>query len=438
MNVQNLIFEENEEFNNRKFYQTTNDNLINITHCTQDINWVSDARLNFQKRKLMHHHGFRCVEPIQVTEVNFRNNFHSTKQTDIFYQFKTFYKSLPIKITHFQVRKNFYLLDSKELIYPKKMGIESFNIVTNKKQTLCLLNSIDDNPEHNYMICFDAVKNSHGDYIICIGKSDGSVKLFKVPYEEINRLKEYKNDIIPKFDLFLTKIISDGTNEEVFTNYVRFINNGNELVTTGNDGYIRIFDLNKNFNKKNEYKVNFPVNHCDMNFSENILGCIGDSRDVELLDTKSKMKINQFVAHNDYGVVLKFQPESDNIFATGNQDYSCKLWDLRKINYENQNNNSTANCVKTLCGHFDSIGDLSFVKNKFLIYCENTDYVHCYNIQNNTIQTLSYLGNFAGLAVNDRNQNFYIGTEETSYSGILAYEKIRNNLNCLNNLNLYI
>src|SRR5690606_34833895 len=135
-------------------------------------------------------------------------------------------------------------------------------------------------------------------------------------------------------------------------------------------------DMNEDMKIIKQFKSEFPVNHCDFNKNEDILACVGDSTFVELYDTRTCNLITQFNSHYDYGVALKFQPGSENIFATGNQDFSCKLCDVRKLN---QDKSKMFTPIKFLSGYFENIGDLCFTKNSkepFLMFAENADYLH--------------------------------------------------------------
>jgi WD40 repeat protein len=414
----------------RQFFQSINDNLIDITNDIQGFQFSDNLRERNFSQRLKNHMGYRCVEPNEV-EYSERTNFHKYINRDIFFQFKKYIPNLPIKYTHFQVRKNFIMPSDNEgngveIVYSKRFGIESYNLVTGKQQTLCILSSIDELDASKEMICFDVIKNLGGDYIICSGRADGSVSLYNISRSELDRVKEYKSNIVPKFDNFLSKVISHGNSDEILTNYVKFIKRGNayNLLTTGNDGWVRIFDLNENFKIVNQIKADYAVNNCDFNLSENIIGCVGDSVYVEMLDIRTSKQFLKFKSHYDYGIALKFQPERDYIFATGNQDYTCKIWDLRKIY-----GNTESTPLTYLAGNFESIGDLCFSKNrneKFLIYAENADYLHIYSLKSQALQTLSYLSNMSGLIYNNITSEIYLGVENgNNGGGIIFYDTIK-------------
>jgi WD40 repeat protein len=427
------------------FYQTSN-NIVNVTYDTQGNYWNSEDRDRSLNTRLRNHQGFRNVSPISSIEISQRRDFHQKKKTDICYQFKKFYSKIPIKITHFQVRKNFYLSPcGSEIIYSKKFGIESFNLIKHKQQTLSALSMEDENNPDKSMICFDITKNLDGDYIICIGRSDGTVNLYKITRDELEKLKNLKFNKTPNYENYLTKVISQGEASDILTNYVRFISDkGNDseknlLLTTNNDGHVRIFDLRNDMKQIKDFKGDAPINHCDFNFTGNVLACIGDSTNIELFDANTCNRINKFIAHYDYGTVVKFKPNDEYVCASGNQDFSAKIWDIRYLDKISKYDSSIFKSTKNLFGHFDSIGDLLFINaNKIfnedlLVYAENADYIHIYNMQSDSVQTLSYLGYFAGMAYNPNNSNLLVGVEDYNLGGVLCYDGIKA-INSLNKL----
>jgi WD40 repeat protein len=421
----------------RNFFLETRNNIVNIAYDTQGNNWNSEDRERSFTMRLRNHLGYRNVSPIPSVEITQRRDFHQKKKTDIFFQFKRFYTKIPIKITHFQVRKNFYLSQcGSEIVYSKKFGIESFNLIKQKQQTLSALSMEDETNPDKSMICFDITKNINGDYIICIGRSDGTVNLYKISRDELEKLKNLKYNKTPNYDNYLTKVISQGEASDILTNYVRFISDkGNDcekslLLTTNNDGHVRIFDLNNDMKQIKDFKGDAPINHCDFNCMGNVLACIGDSVNVEIFDANTCHKVNKYVAHYDYGTVIKFKPNNEYVYASGNQDFSAKIWDFRYLTQSSLHVSNLFKATKTLFGHFDSIGDLLFIDaNKnfnedLIVYAENADYLHIYNMKSESVQTLSYLGYFAGMAYNPHNSSIFIGVEDYNLGGVLCYDSI--------------
>jgi hypothetical protein len=422
----------------RQHFYTSHANLLDIQYCPHGVTWNIGFRESCIRRRIRYHTGYRCI-PVSEAEFNELDIFHKTKKTDIFYQFKATIPKLPIQVTHFQVRKNFLLLDDKELIYTKRYGIESYNLITQKKNTLCVLSPEDQEHEDRNVICFDIIKNKDDDYLICAGRADGSIKLYKVPKDEFKYVKELNIERIPKFENYLTQSISHGEGVYAMTCYVKFSDNGSTLLTCHNDGFIRIFDLRESLKLTVEYNnEGTPVNHCSFNSSGGVLACIGDSVDIALFETRTNKRFKNFKAHYDYGSVVRFQPNSDYLFASGNQDFTAKIWDIRMLESHSDNTTSMATSVKTLYGFFESIADLLYVEDQFLIYAESLDYVHIYNLKNDTTQTITFLGKLAGIQYNTLRDELIIGSEESTedidLGGIMIFDKIKNYKSNINSI----
>ena len=159
--------------------------------------------------------------------------------------------------------------------------------------------------------------------------------------------------------------------------------------------------------------------------------CLGDSKLINIVDLKSNKKIHTLNEHFDYGMVIKFNPYNNNYFASGNQDFACKIWDIRNLN-----NGS----LLTSFGINDSIGDLDWIDSKSLCYMENSFFSHIFDISNNTIQDLFYNGYGNGVVHDKLNNNIYINIymgNDDDTGGILCYENLKNKVyNSFNNINL--
>ena len=224
---------------------------------------------------------------------------------------------------------------------------------------------------------------------------------------------------------------NSGDYEEVdlFINYVKFISD-NKLLTTSNDCYFKINDLNKNISEQ-KYKNEFPINHCDLNIDKNLLLCIGDSKSIIIVDLKTNKKIYTLDEHFDYGLVIKFNPYNNSYFASGNQDNACKIWDIRMLN---------KGSFLTSWGIHDNIGDLDWINSNTLCYMENSFFSHIFDIKNDKIQDLVYYGKGNGVVHDKLNDYLYINVyngNQDDPSGILCYETLKNKVfNSFNNINL--
>ena len=384
---------------------------------------------------------YRCEE-ITDEEIKIKKLYKSIKKYDDIYQFKKYIKVGKTHICHFQIRKNI-LHNNKYLIYNKKYSIEIYDLIKDKRQTLIGI----DEDVFEGIICFDVYHNDE-QFLICYGNDKGNCDIYSVKQNDFIECLESKNNNIPKFSKNLSLSVSenlnnhndnislnsssnldDSNNASLFINYVKFISN-NDLITTSNDCYFKIIDLNKNIEKQ-KYKNNFAINHCDINNDNNTLLCIGDSKLINIIDLRSNKNINTLNEHFDYGIVIKFNPYNNIYFASGNQDMGCKIWDIRNLN-----NGS----ILTSWGINDCIGDLDWIDSRTLCFMENSFFSHIFDIKSNKIQDLMFYGYGNGVVHDKLNNNIYINVfkgNEDGTGGILVYEMLNNKvMNSFNNINL--
>lgn len=431
-------------------FKYDNKNLIKIIEDIQGIEYREYTRQKYTSFRRRQHTNFRCM-PENPAEKIIKKEFKKNKKTDIFYSFEKFLNKLPIHITHFQVRKNFLKLKENEVAYTTEYGIQSYNLSNNTSVDLCntTFNNEDEEMER-YVICFDITDTPDGHYLIATGNSDGTVRLLKINKDELNKMR--RNRFVgnkTKFDIVCNEIIAQGQSDEILTNYVKFIEKGKYLLTTCNDCNIRIYSLEEKLVQIANYKSDYPINHCSMNYNleeekdfkstlssgNNILASIGDSNLIELFDLHNKSLIARYKGHYDVGTVIRFVGNEYD-FATGNQDLTCKIWDLRKVKDLNSTN-EIQEPKKTLCGNLDSIGDISIINNNMFAFFENKDFFHIYNMKENTIQTIDYIGYFTGVVYQKCYDKLHIAIKENNSTGILTYSPIKSYTNSLENL-LYL
>lgn len=447
----------------KSLFKTSNKNMLNIQYDTEGIEYTEgytrEKYLSFRRKQ---REAFRCCSE-DPSEQPFRKAFFAEAKKDIFYSYEKFTNKLPIHITHFQVRKNFLQFRESEIAYTTETGIQSFNLLNNFKSDLSSYSPADSNESAGlYVICFDICETAEKDFLICYGKSDGSIRILKIKYEELRKIRSNFSKIknnqffnnkgnISKSDLFCSEVITVGSSsDEILTNHVKFFAKGKYLLTTANDCFIRIYALEEKLVLLKSFKSKFPVNHCDFNFplssesdffnansSANILGAVGDSNFVELFDFHNEIFVSRFKAHYDYSTVFRFVHGREHAFATGNQDLTCKIWDLRKLKNIFFDKDEVIEAPKTLCANIDAIGDIAVVSRDCIVYCENFDFFNVYNIKSDSLQSFGYVGHFAGVVYQKEFDKIHIAVKESNLNGILTYAGIKNYANSLENIELY-
>ncbi|GJU35140.1 uncharacterized WD repeat-containing protein isoform X4 [Tanacetum coccineum] len=118
---------------------------------------------------------------------------------------------------------------------------------------------------------------------------------------------------------FATKIATD---ETAITNSVDIsysTSGAMRVMTANNDALIRVFDA-KSFTCVDNFSFPCP--------DGKLLAVIGDSTECLIADAQSGKEINKMKGHVDYSFASARHPNGQ-IVATGNQDTTCRFWDIR-------------------------------------------------------------------------------------------------------------
>ncbi|KAJ0771736.1 putative transcription factor WD40-like family [Helianthus annuus] len=119
--------------------------------------------------------------------------------------------------------------------------------------------------------------------------------------------------------------------------------------------------------------------------------------------------------HLDYLFASAWHPDG-RIFATGNQDKTCRLWDIRNL----------ATPVSVLKGNMAAVRSVRFSSDEqFLVVAEAADFVHVYNTKLNyeKRQEIDLFGEMAGVSLSPDDETLYIGVPNWIYSRLLQYNK---------------
>ncbi|BBG93490.1 hypothetical protein Prudu_001518 [Prunus dulcis] len=208
---------------------------------------------------------------------------------------------------------------------------------------------------------------------------------------------------------------------------------GMHFMASNNDCGIREYDMEK-FQLLNHFRFPWPVNHTSISPDRRVVAVVGDHVDALLMDSQNgkleeqsyfriqilhlKESIFQTIAkvvgHLDYSFASAWHPDG-RIFATGNQDKTSRVWDIRNLSLPIavlKNNLGAARSIR-----FSSDG-------QFMVVAEPADFVHIYSTKADykVRQEIDFFGEISGVSVSPDDESLYIGIWDRTYASLLQCE----------------
>ncbi|XP_042007087.1 uncharacterized WD repeat-containing protein C2A9.03-like [Salvia splendens] len=189
---------------------------------------------------------------------------------------------------------------------------------------------------------------------------------------------------------------------------------GLHFMTSNNDCGVREYDMER-FQLLNHFHFPWAVNHTSMSPDGKLLAVVGDDCDGLLVDGRNGRKVASVAGHLDYSFASAWHPDG-RIFATGNQDKTCKVWDVRNL----------ASPVATLNGNIGAIRSIRFsADGQFLVMAEPADFVHIYGTRENfeQRQELDFFGEITGVSLSPDDESIFVGIWDRTYASLLQFNR---------------
>uniref|UniRef100_A0A7N0UN76 Transducin/WD40 repeat-like superfamily protein n=1 Tax=Kalanchoe fedtschenkoi TaxID=63787 RepID=A0A7N0UN76_KALFE len=167
---------------------------------------------------------------------------------------------------------------------------------------------------------------------------------------------------------FCTKITNS---VNAITNAVEAYHDSNgsvRVMTANNDARVTVFDTEK-FSCLSRFNFDWSVNDISVSPDGRLIAVLGDNTDCLLADSQSGKIVATLKGHLDYSFSSAWHPDG-RVLATGNQDTTCRLWDIRNLSHS----------TDLLKGRMGAIRGLKFSSDgHFLAMAEPADFVHIFN-----------------------------------------------------------
>ncbi|KAG4381312.1 hypothetical protein GLYMA_15G123500v4 [Glycine max] len=107
------------------------------------------------------------------------------------------------------------------------------------------------------------------------------------------------------------------------------INGAVHFMASNNDSGVRDFDMER-FQLSKHFCFPWPKNHTSLSPDGKLVVIVGDYPEGLLVDSQTGKTITPFRGHLDFSFASAWHPDG-HIFATGNQDKTCRVWDVRNL-----------------------------------------------------------------------------------------------------------
>ncbi|XP_072974142.1 uncharacterized WD repeat-containing protein C2A9.03-like isoform X2 [Typha angustifolia] len=208
-------------------------------------------------------------------------------------------------------------------------------------------------------------------------------------------------------------------NDKAITNAVDIYQSSNgstRVMTANNDCCVRTFDTER-YNLLNRLSFSWSVNNTSVSPDGKLLAVLGDSTECLLADPQSGKVISSLKGHLDYSFSSAWHPDG-HILATGNQDTTCRLWDVRNL----------SESLAVLKGRMGAIRGLKFSSDgRFLAMAEPADFVHIYDCRADYLcaQEIDLFGEIAGISFSPDTEALFVAIADRTYGSLLEFSRRR-------------
>ncbi|KAI4321145.1 hypothetical protein MLD38_034564 [Melastoma candidum] len=186
------------------------------------------------------------------------------------------------------------------------------------------------------------------------------------------------------------------------------------VITANNDAKIRVFDV-QTFSALNCWSFDWSVNNTSVSPDGKLLAVLGDSEDCLLSDAQTGKMISCLKGNLDYSFASAWHPDGW-ILATGNQDRTCRLWDIR----------NTARSFAVLKGNMGAIRAIKFTSDgRFMAMAEPADFVHIFDTRSGFVreQEIDLFGEIAGISFSPDTEALFVGIVDHTYGSLLEFNR---------------
>ncbi|RCV08112.1 hypothetical protein SETIT_1G299900v2 [Setaria italica] len=206
--------------------------------------------------------------------------------------------------------------------------------------------------------------------------------------------------------------------DNAITNAVEIFNASSgavHFIASSNDSGVRDYDMER-FQLCKHFQFEWPVNHTSLSPDRKVAIIVGDDPNCLLIDAKSGEILHSMKGHRDYSFASAWSPDGLT-FATGNQDKTCRIWDVRKLSKP----------VHVLRGNLGAIRSIRFTSDgRFMSMAEPADFVHVFDVKSdyNRKQELDFFGEISGASFSPDTDALFVGVSDRAYGSLLQFGRL--------------
>ncbi|XP_066398125.1 uncharacterized WD repeat-containing protein C2A9.03-like [Miscanthus floridulus] len=191
-------------------------------------------------------------------------------------------------------------------------------------------------------------------------------------------------------------------------------NGSTRVMAANNDCAVRVFDTER-FKLLSHLRFPWSVNDTSASPDGKLIAVLGDSSECLVADAQSGKEIANLRGHLDYSFSSAWHPDG-RVLATGNQDTTCRLWDVRNL----------SRSFAVLKGRIAAVRGLKFSSDgRFLAMSEAADFVHVYDSQADYSreQEIDIFGEIAGMSFSPDTEALFVGVADRTYGSLIEFSR---------------
>ncbi|RCV14054.1 hypothetical protein SETIT_2G396300v2 [Setaria italica] len=211
---------------------------------------------------------------------------------------------------------------------------------------------------------------------------------------------------------FCTNVTEDDDNITNTVDVYESPNGSTRVMAGNNDRVVRVFDTER-FSVLSHFAFPWSVNDTLASPDGKLVAVLGDSSDCLIADLQSGKEIASLKGHLDYSFSSAWHPDG-RVLATGNQDTTCRLWDVRNL----------SRSLAVLKGRIGAVRGLKFSSDgRFLAMAEAADFVHVYDSHAgySEEQEIDIFGEIAGVSFSPDAEALFVGVADRTYGSLIEF-----------------